>query len=77
MKDWDLVNVWTQRMKLMKLLSYIATVACFSSPALHRISAAARTRHFLLVVLEGLKLLRTRRHLREKQLVQGIYTVNN
>lgn len=42
--------------------SYIATVACFSSPALHRISAAAKTRQFLLVLLEGLNLLRTKLH---------------
>lgn len=41
-------------------------VACFSSPALHRISAAAKTRHFLRVVLEGLNLLRTKQHLSQK-----------
>lgn len=38
--------------------SYIAIVACFSSPALHSISAVAEARTFLLVVLEGLSLLR-------------------
>lgn len=44
----------------------MAIVACFSSPALQRISAAALTRHFLLVVLEGLNLLRTKLQLSKK-----------
>lgn len=47
----------------IKVGSYIAIVACFSSPALHSISATAKAKHFLLVVLEGLNLLRIKEQL--------------
>lgn len=54
----------------------MATVPCFSSPALHRISAMAKIRHSLLVLLEGLNLLRTKWHLSAKKAVWGDNTVN-
>lgn len=49
-----------------KVRSYMAIMACFSSPALQRISATALTRHFLLVVPEILNFLRTKLQLRKK-----------
>lgn len=47
--------------------SYTATVARSSWPALHRISAKAKTRYFLLAPVEGVRLLR--RGLERKKLV--------
>lgn len=58
-----LVNGWMHRKKRTKVWSYMVTVACFSSPALQRMSAVAWTRHFLLVASAGLNLLRTKWHL--------------
>lgn len=49
----------------------MAIVACFSPPALHRISAAAKTRHSLLVVLEGLNLLGVKWHFSQNKAVWG------
>jgi len=48
-----------------KVLSYITTVARFSSPALHKTSVIAEIRHCLLVELEGLNLLRKVAHERK------------
>lgn len=61
-----LVDECKQEISLQNVWSYMTTVACLSSPALQRISAAAFTRHFFLALLEGLNFLRTKSQLSEK-----------
>lgn len=61
-----LVDDCIQEIFLENVWSYMTSVACLSSPALQRISAAAFTRHLLLAVLEGLNFLRTKSQLSEK-----------
>jgi hypothetical protein len=47
----------------------MAMVAFFPSPALHRISAVAKVRHFVLTAPEGLNFLVTKCHVKSMEVI--------